>query len=53
MTDAILHDIIALTDILSNWTQTISVIHNSVSIDISSAASGKLSTIPVSAPNSS
>jgi len=53
MTDEILHDIIAHTDKLSNWTQTISVIHDGVSIDISSAANGKLSTIPVGAPNSS
>jgi len=53
MTDDILHDIIAHTDILRNWTQTLSVIHDGVSIDISSAANGKLSTIPVGAPKTS
>jgi hypothetical protein len=53
MTDDILHDIIAPTDIIRNWTQTISVIHDGVLIDISSAANGKLSTIPVGIPNSS
>jgi hypothetical protein len=53
MTDDILHDIIAHTDILRNWTQTLSVIHAGVSIDISSAANGKLSTIPVGAPKTS
>ncbi len=53
MTDDILHDIIAHTDILRNWTQTLSVIHDGVSIDISSTANGKLSTIPVGAPKTS
>ena len=53
MTDDILHDIIAHTDILRNWTQTLSVIHDGVSIDISSAANGKLSTILVGAPKTS
>jgi len=53
MTDDILHDIIARTDILCNWTQTFSVIHDGVSIDISSAANGKLSTILVGAPETS
>ena len=50
MTDDILHDIIAHTDILRNWTQTISVIHDGILIDISSAANGKLSTIPREQP---
>ena len=53
MTDDILHDIIAHTDILRNWTQTISVIHDGILIHISSAANGKLSTMPVGVPNSS
>jgi hypothetical protein len=51
MTDDILNKIIAHTDIvLKNWTQTVSVIHAGQSIDISSAANGRLSTIPVKAP---
>ena len=45
MTDDILHDIIVHTDILRNWTQTLSVIHDGVSINISSAANGNLSII--------
>ena len=53
MTDDILHDIIVHTDILRNWTQTLSVIHDGVSIDISFAANDKLSTNPVRAPKTS
>jgi hypothetical protein len=50
MTDDILNEIITHTNELNNWTQTVFVIHDSVVIDISSAANGKLSTIPVEAP---
>jgi hypothetical protein len=51
MTDDNLNKIIAHTDVvLNNWTQTVSVIHAGQSIDISSDAIGRLSTIPVKAP---